>query len=67
MKIWKGKLRLNGARNTEGAEVEARIILTASITFEVRTETGEWRTAKHDEVYAPSWLRALAETGQEVA
>jgi hypothetical protein len=42
MKIWKGKLILNGERKKPGPEVEARII------------------------HAPSWLRALGETGTEV-
>lgn len=67
MKIWTGKLRLNGPRNVEGIEVEARIILTASVTFEVREEGADWRTASHQEIHAPSWLRALAETGKDVA
>ncbi len=70
MKIWKGKLRLNGPRNSEGAEVEARIVLGASVLFEVRgfegAEPGEWRTCSPSEIHAPSWLRALAETGTEV-
>lgn len=77
MKIWKGKLKLNGPRNAEGAEVDAKVMIgdSGAIMFEVREvrapappleSYGEWRTAKHDEIYAASWLRALAETGQEV-
>jgi hypothetical protein len=66
MKIWKGKLILNGERKKPGQEVEARIILTASVTFEVRAEGGDWRPAESDEIHAPSWLRALGETGTEV-
>lgn len=66
MKIWTGVLILNGPRNTEGQPVDARIILSATVTFEVH-EGGKWRTAKASEIHAASWLRALAETGKEVA
>lgn len=70
MKIWTGKLRLNGDRKKEGAEVEARIVLGASVLFEVRgfegAESGEWRSCDPNDIHAPSWLRALAETGKEV-
>lgn len=57
---------MNGPRNTEGQPVDARIILSATVTFEVH-EGGKWRTAKASEIHAASWLRALAETGKEVA
>ena len=74
MKIWTGKLRLNADRKKEGPEVEARIVLGASVMFEVLTLDAEpdgrpvhkWRTCDPDEIHAPSWLRALAETGKEV-
>jgi hypothetical protein len=77
VKIWKGKLILNGERKKPGQEVEARIVLGASVMFEVRivrpdgwqpdaVETGEWRPCDADEVHADSWLRALGETGTEV-
>lgn len=67
MKIWTGKLTLNGERKKPGVEVEARIVLGASVMFEVKdTETDMWRTCDADEIHAESWLRALAETGKEV-
>ena len=75
MKIWTGKLRLNGDRKREGAEVEARIVLGASVMFEVLTSATQadgrpvykWRPGDPAEIHAASWLRALAETGKEVA
>lgn len=72
VKIWKGKLKLNGPRKTEGAEVDAKIAIgdSGAIMFEIGPKDAEgvayWRTCDSDEIYAPSWLRALAETGQEV-
>ena len=74
VKIWTGKLRLNGERKSEGDEVQARIILTgASVVFEICEEHVEhlgeqkWRAANASEVHSPSWIRALGETGSEVA
>jgi hypothetical protein len=74
MKIWKGKLILNGERKKPGQEVEARIVLGASVLFEVLTLGEEadgrpvhkWRPCDSDEIHADSWLRALGETGTEV-
>jgi hypothetical protein len=66
MKIWTGKLKLNGDRKREGAEVEARIVLGASVMFEVK-EVDTWRPGDPAEIHAASWLWALAETGKEVA
>jgi hypothetical protein len=79
MKIWTGKLVLNGERKKAGVEVEARIVIGASVLFEVREVVhsaahsgtgeavcGEWRTCDADEIHADSWLRALGETGKEV-
>lgn len=69
VKIWMGKLRMNGERKSEGGEVDARIVLTgASVVFEVREmPTTDWRAANPNEIHAPSWIRALGETGAEVA
>lgn len=79
VRVWRGKLRLRGERNKEGAEVDARIIVTgAAVVFEVRVQTGErettppqpifeWRAADPNEIHAASWLRALGMTGAEVA
>lgn len=76
MKIWTGKLKLKGepkrgGHETEGDEVDARIIVSASVTFEVSTQLDAlnkpvWRPAAAGEIYGPSWLRALGETGKAV-
>jgi hypothetical protein len=71
VKIWIGKLKLRGDRGKEGAEVAARIVLGASVMFEVAdTETSDgghdWRTGDIGEIHAGSLLRALGETGKEV-
>ena len=68
VRIWTGKLKVNGERKKEGAEVDARIVLTgASVVFEVREMPGvDWREANPDEIHAASWLRALGATGTEV-
>jgi hypothetical protein len=67
VKIWKGKLRLKGGRGAEGPEVEARIVLGASVLFEASADGGKtWSTCEPSAVHADSWLRALGETGTEV-
>ncbi len=67
VRIWTGKLRLNGPRNTEGSEVNARIILTSvSIVFEIDRVGGGFGLADAKEIHAASWLRALGATGTEV-
>lgn len=68
VRIWTGKLKVNGERKKEGGEVDARIVLTgASVVFELRESlTTDWREANPDEIHAPSWLRALGATGAEV-
>lgn len=65
VKIWTGKLKMKGERGREGLEVDARIVLGASVLFEIKLE-GKWQTAEPKDIHADSWLRALAETGTEV-
>lgn len=71
MKIWIGKLKKRAGHGKEGPEINARIVLGASVMFEVAdTEAPdgghEWRTGDIGEIHAGSLLRALGETGKEV-
>lgn len=75
------RLNVKGKKEGQEVEAKVVIGDSGAIIFEVREppeappvvtggaiepDGGQWRTATHDEIYAPSWLRALAETGQEV-
>ena len=69
MKIWKGKLKRKVKGNKEGAEVEAKIAIgdSGGVIFEASGDGGRsWYALEPNKVHPESWLRALAETGQEV-